>query len=259
MKRCFHNPVAFGLSLTGTVALFAALTAHGAVEPTAELLDLAGRIEYGFYTQEARAIDTARSRLDRLAGRGALQDYYAGLAAYRAALLRAVDDGRGLGVELTDCMDRGRSAAVDRDLAGEAWVLVAACAVLGARHEPSRSRFYQNRFAQALGEAVAADSDNPRILIVRAWALSHRPAHEEPELRETARMRLEQAVQQFALWRTPFGYPDWGEAEALAHLGEIHLELGDARAARDFVEQALLVAPDYRFALALQKRVLSGR
>lgn len=259
MKPCFHNPVASGLGLMSALVVLVGLHAHAAVEPTTELLDLAGRIEYGFYTQEARAIDTAQSRLARLSGSGALKDYYAGLGFYRAALLRAANDGRGLGTVLTDCMDRGRGAADEKSLAGEAWVLVAACAVLGARHEPNKLRLYRNRFEEALREAIAADSDNPRIAVVRAWAISHRPAHEEPELRNRARERLEEALEQFVLWSTPFGYPDWGEAEALAHLGEIHLELGNSRAARDFIEQALLIVPDYRFALVLQKRVSSQR
>ena len=258
MRRCFHNPVAFSLGLV-SILMLAGTAARGATEPSAELLDLAGRIEYGFYTQEIRAIDTARSGLARLPGRDALRDYYAGLAAYRAALLGAADDGRGLGPVLAECMESGEGAADDEELASEAWVLVAACAVLGARHEPSRSRMYQNRFQRALRQAVAADADNPRITVVRAWAISHRPAHEEAALRDQARQRLEQSLEQFALWSAPFGFPDWGEAEALAHLGEIYLELGDSRGARDFIEQALLSAPDYRFALALQKRVLSNR
>lgn len=257
MPRCFHNPVSVGSRAVGALMLLVGLHAHGATEPSAELLDLAGRIEYGFYTQEARSIESARSGLARLPGRDALQDYYAGLAAYRAALLGAADNGRGLGTVLTECMDRGGRAAEDAELASEAWVLVAACAVLGARHEPNRSRMYQNRFQGALREAVAADADNPRITVVQAWALSHRPAHEEAELRSLARQRLEQSLEQFALWSAPFGFPDWGEAEALAHLGEIYLTLGDSRTARDYIEHALLVAPDYRFALALQKRVLS--
>ena len=258
MKPCFHNSVSLTLGLV-TVMLLGGVGAHGATEPSAELLDLAGRIEYGFYTQETRALDAARSGLARLPARGALRDYYAGLAAYRAALLGAADDGRGLVTVLTECMERGGAAAVDEELASEAWVLVAACAVLGARHEPGKSRMYQNRFQGALSQAVAADPDNPRIMVVRAWAISHRPAHEEAELRDQARQRLEQSLEQFALWSAPFGFPDWGEAEALAHLGEVYLELGDSRGARDFIEQALLVAPDYRFALALQKRVLSNR
>lgn len=257
MKPCLHNPVSVALGVVSALVMLAAPGARGATEPSAELLDLAGRIEYGFYTQEPRAIDAARSGLARLPSRGALRDYYAGLAAYRAALLGAADDGRGLGTVLTECMERGGGAAQDEELASEAWVLIAACAALGARHEPGKSRMYQNRLRGALSQAVAADSDNPRIMVVRAWAISHRPAHEEAGLRDLARQHLERSVEQFALWSAPFGFPDWGEAEALAHLGEIHLELGEARRARDFIEQALLVAPDYRFALALQKRILS--
>ncbi len=258
MCAYFHNPVSSRLLLLGALVVSAVLPDSRASEPTAELLDLAGRIEYGYYTQETRAIDTARSRLDRLPGGGELTDYYGALGAYRAAQLRASGDGRGLGRLVSECMERGRAAAAaDQKLAGEAWVLVAACAVLGLRYEPGKARTYQNGLEDALAEALAADPENPRILVVAAWAISQRPAHEEPELRETVRDRLERALELFAMWKTPFGYPDWGEAEALAHLGEIHLELGDRRAARDYIEQSLLVAPDYRFALALQQRVLS--
>ena len=47
--------------------------------------------------------------------------------------------------------------------------------------------------------------------------------------------------------------PDWGRAELLASLGKIFLELGERRDARDLIEQALIEAPDYYFALELRK------
>jgi len=260
MKAGYHNVLLRYRVLLPALLLFCGPTGAGAVEASSELLDLASRVEYGFYTHETRAIETARAGLARLPGSGALEAYYEGLAAYRSALLRGADGGRGLGDLLSDCKDWGRNAAADKTIAGEAWILVAACAAVGLEYGAGMSRTNQNQLEEALAEAYALDSDNPRILLVGAWAISQRPAREEPELQEIARERLEQALELFAL-RThqPFGQPEWGEAEALAHLGEISFERGDYRTARDFDERSLLLAPDYHFALALQKRVLSAR
>jgi hypothetical protein len=55
----------------------------------------------------------------------------------------------------------------------------------------------------------------------------------------------------FAVRRDAFAFPDWGEAEALTAVGAERLQVGDRRSARDFIEVALLTAPDYVEALIL--------
>ena len=47
------------------------------------------------------------------------------------------------------------------------------------------------------------------------------------------------------------GKPDWGHAEALTLLGGSYLTSGDPVAARDALERALVIAPDYREAQEL--------
>ena len=47
------------------------------------------------------------------------------------------------------------------------------------------------------------------------------------------------------------GKPDWGHVEALTMLGETYLQRGDPVAARDALERALVLAPDYRQAQQL--------
>ncbi len=47
------------------------------------------------------------------------------------------------------------------------------------------------------------------------------------------------------------GKPDWGHAEALTLLGESYLKRGEMVAARDVLERALVLAPDYRQAQKL--------
>ena len=224
---------------------------------SSELLDLAGRIEYGFYAQESRVIEAARASLARLIEVEPFATYYDGLAAYRLAQLTVAHDGRSANRLLEECVDRGRAHADHGAQPGEAWVLVAACSALGGYHEPLKAMLHQRRLEQALEEARGLDAENPRISLVETWAMSHRPAHAEAQTRDLAGAHLERALQQFRIWRGPPGSPEWGEAETLAHLGEISLQRGDVRGARDYIEEALLIAPDYHFALSLKKRVLS--
>jgi tetratricopeptide (TPR) repeat protein len=49
------------------------------------------------------------------------------------------------------------------------------------------------------------------------------------------------------------GKPDWGHAEALTLLGDSYLKRGEMVAARDVLERALVLAPDYRQAQQLLK------
>jgi len=71
--------------------------------------------------------------------------------------------------------------------------------------------------------------------------------------------RLQTAVTRFDEWTAPAGAPDWGHAEALAALGEAALSRGEVRPARDWLERALLLAPEYRFADELRARLQAGR
>ena len=49
--------------------------------------------------------------------------------------------------------------------------------------------------------------------------------------------------------------PGWGAAETYAYLGRGYLEQGDVVAARDALERALLIAPDFALARRLLLRI----
>ena len=66
-------------------------------------------------------------------------------------------------------------------------------------------------------------------------------------------------MEAFDAWEPTLDDPDWGEAEALAALAAAALERGQTRVARDFIERALLLAPDYRAALDLRVTMQSAR
>jgi hypothetical protein len=212
---------------------------------SAELADLAARIDYGFYNDDARAIEGALAALGRR-GDDPNETYYRDLAGLRLAQLAP---GERAKTELvSECAARDVPAEVKGTAAAELWILVAACA------EVARSG---RRMEQALARARAVDDDNPRIALVEAWALQRELA-DDPALRDTVAAKWQATVSGFDTWIVPPDAPQWGHAEALAALGELALLRGEARMARDLIERALLLAPDYRLAVELRARLQGG-
>lgn len=214
--------------------------------PSAEVLDLAGRVHYGYYHAEPRTIDAALTALDRL-GDSADVVYYRDFAALRRAQLGAAD--RAGAERLRACAQRDVQPAHDKRLAAEAWVLVAACAQVAGD---------DGRRERALALARERDDDNPRIVLVEAWAMTQ-AAGKDVAKRDAAAAKLEAAVEAFEVWTPSLDDPDWGYAEALTGLAAAALERGQTRAARDFIERALLLAPDYRAAMDLRVAMQGAR
>lgn len=212
---------------------------------SAELVDLAGRVEYGYYNGERRVIEAAVVALGRLADSAEVL-YYRDLAALRLAQL----DGGLRTAGLDACAARAPKADAKGAAAVEAWILVAACATVGG--------VSSRRIDGALLAARALDDDHPRLALVEAWVL-RRSAGADGERLAAVTEQLERAVARFDEWRAPADGPDWGHAEALAALGEMALQRGEMRLARDLVERALLLAPDYRFADELRSRLVASR
>lgn len=239
-KRCAAVLVIFG-------AAQAALAA-----PHEELADLATRVDYGFYGDEPRVIEAARESLERLAAHDDQAHYYLAFGAFRLAQLRSQDGAEPSAALLDSCSDDATTTAEKAQkgaAAAESWVLAAACAALAGE---------QRRRDQALERARALDPKNPRVALLEAWTVSLRPAQAAPAVRDAAALQLEESIAAFEAARQFSAAAGWGEPEALAQLGEIALARGEPRKARDFVERALLLAPDYRFAVDLRGKVQSG-
>ncbi len=230
--------------LVAAAAAVGALTTSVRAAPSSELIDVAGRIDYGFYNTDPRAIEAAVAVIDRL-GESPDTLYYRDLAGLRLAQLGAT--GRLSEELLTACAQRTLPNDAKGPAAAEAWVLAAACAV--EADSPRRAE-------QALGRARALDADNPRITLVAAWAAER--AHDEGTDAAVRTATWQAVVAAFDSWSTPPDAPQWGRAESLAELGEIALARGDVRVARDLIERALLEAPDYARAVALRAQLVGG-
>ena len=245
--------------VVGVAALVACAAAGPTFAATVDLGDLTARIEYGYYSNEPRLIEAAHEALTRAGSGDAGVAYYRALAAFRLAQL-GLPRGAALGPWLDDCEKQASPEKLKGPAAAEGWILVAACANLAAHTEPLRSLLHQHRREQALDKARAIDPTNPRIAVVEAWSLSLDPAAETGDLQERAAVALKRAVDEFSTWSSKqVSPPDWGEAEALAELGAIYLARGSTRDARDLVERALLLAPDYDYATKLRDGLQTAR
>ena len=100
---------------------------------------------------------------------------------------------------------------------------------------------------KALRTALSLAPENPRVQLISA--LCHDDA-EHTDAASVAMLRTVVASFEAAPPSRP-GQPDWGQAEALVMLGESYLLRGDPVAARDVIERALVLAPDYRKARRL--------
>lgn len=260
----FTKSIAQALALA---ACSVTLSARGEVSP--EVADLAGRIDYGYYVADPRAIEDALPALERMGDEDPSVRYYRAFAAFRLAQLSA-QDGASAAPLAAECVALAtikeskdwvpRAEAEARAKASvEAWILSAACSGLAARPKPGAGLVIDRRGEESLERARARDSANPRIALLDAWRLSMRPALAEPEIRVEASAKLEAAVEAFASWSPSADSPTWGEAEALAALAEVRLADGEVRAARDLIERALLLAPDYHLAVELRSQLRSAR
>ena len=225
-----------------------------AVPPVGDMADVSARIEYGFLTQDTRSIRVARTSLDRFGDENPWRLYYDALGAYRLALLGALKGERGVERLAAECLEQSIAASRAEPEFAESLILTAACASIALRTDPTRARTHRRRMENALNRARELEPENPRLPLVEAMAISIRPA-EKPELAERLMPLLESARQAFDSAAIGLTDPEWGEAETLAMLGEIHLSRGETRAARDLIEQALIIAPEYTVALKLQHQL----
>jgi hypothetical protein len=222
------------------VAVTTAVTTAARAGSSAELADLAARIDYGFYNDDTHAIDAARTALGRLGDAPAVR-YYRDYASLRRAQLNPADRASA-----RECAEREVPTELSPAVVAEAWILVAACGVVGQQSI--------RRVEQAISRARELDKRNPRIGLVEAWIMRH-GAGDDALANEDLATKLHQTIEAFDTWRAPPDGPDWGEAEALAALAEATLARGETRAARDLIERALLLVPDYRVAVELRTRL----
>jgi tetratricopeptide (TPR) repeat protein len=258
LRRSLSSFRMFRLGI-GLLAAYAAMPVLA--DPIAELDDAAARAQYAFYTADIRGLDQVVQIIERLEVPETLTALKAYNAAYaRWKLAQLYDDAadhsgpkssRSLATKAAQaCLVHTKTALTADAKMVEAYVVDAACSTLAhtARSGEVQSSIPACARSRSFRTAQELAPENPRVMLMEGSCLHTAKAAPDG----SAIDRLRAIVDAFeAAPPARAGYPDWGQAEALLLLGENYLQRGDTRAARDVIEKALVIAPDYRKAREL--------
>ncbi len=239
-------------------------------------LDVESRIQYGYFIEDSRAL---RNLLEPLAigdSPDVLRSYYAGLLAYRLILLadaqadkpptaegaaesshksdRSNNEIRPLAARCVSSLDRALQARGDF---ADALALQAACLQRLAELSSWRAPLGRPKSSTQLRKALQLAPKNPRVLLLDAVDDYEHGKAADGTRHGCEKFKNTAAV--FDLERADLDQvPGWGAAEAYMWLGRCYLGIGDVLPARDALERALLIAPEFALARRLLSSITSG-
>jgi len=248
-----------------------------AAETSTHWLDIESRIQYGYYTEDLHSLRNLTEALAANPAHDGLKSYYQGLLEYRLTLLAQAEAEKAANPEgktpPPPKNDRTRNEARQRvercvgylDQAleaqsnfADALALQSACLGLLAELSTWRAPLASPKSVSEIHKALQWAPKNPRVLLLDAIA--------EYEHSKTPNADAEHACDYFRAVTAVFEQeraavdvvPGWGAAEAYTWLGRCYLDTGDAVKARDALERALLIAPEFGRARRLLAAITSG-
>ncbi|MET0657643.1 MAG: hypothetical protein ABW110_05730 [Steroidobacteraceae bacterium] len=237
--------------------LLACAPAHA--DASAELDDAAARMQYAYYTRDERALRAGLSDVERMSVPDTEQvwrDYQLGVGYWRLAELSRSGPASARLRILSRCEEHLDAAARLRPALTEAKAVRGLCAVerssarASSAHAPKTACSHQTDIVKAFELAPR----NPRVLYVQAvCALQEGDPARALEHARQASAAFEQAPLDAEEHST------WGQAETCVLVAQLLLKQGDRAAARDRVEQALVLAPDYVAARELLSQIAAGK
>ena len=223
------------------------------------LSDAVNQLQYAYLTEDTNGLLQARSVFEEIAGdpaRASISQYYVAYASYRLAQLSAGGEKERLVGYIDDCIVAVNGSLDDNPGFADAIALESACHGMKASAQPLKLVVYGPMSLREMGRAKKLAPDNPRIMLLEGIGVYSRPRVFAGGI-DKARAKLEQAVGLFSDWVAGPGEPEWGYAEAQAFLGEIYYQQGMQLEARNALEQALIIAPEYAWARRRLDQVLS--
>jgi tetratricopeptide (TPR) repeat protein len=237
--------------------------------------DVEGRIQYAYYTSDARALNSMLASLKPKAVEGeeapaddaVTRSYFRALTNYRLAQVliatqksKAKDAIDECGDEADDAVDALPKVPLgldetdeNRKQRAEAYALATACTLAG--REMSSIPFAGGRIGSRIDEAVKLEPKNPRVRLVEALAMFDRAGKNADE-KAAALKNLRAVTVMFEQARAAASStPEWGAAEAYAFLGRALFDQRDVVGAREALERSLLIAPEYGFARKLMAQI----
>ncbi|HUX72604.1 MAG TPA: hypothetical protein VMV25_01765 [Steroidobacteraceae bacterium] len=213
--------------------------------------DLQAQIIYAFQTEDLNRLHDLVENLDAKVADGAADAdlrYQLAHAQYRYAEVGGGHFAAAAQAAAADCVAQLQWVLERNSRSVEALALQSACYAQLADWRRFEAVFLRARAAARLRAAFRLAPRNPRVLLLMATeALAH--ASPASAAARTALKRLRTAARLFErLPATRVDAPGWGHAEAYLALGKELRLRGDLLGARNWVERALIAAPDYKAA-----------
>jgi hypothetical protein len=242
--RAPRHPALAAFVIAATVLLG---TARAPAATPEELADFDAKVEYAFFTEDARALAALVGANGALANSAQpLERYQYAHAEFRllqvAYHLRRIKD---VEAAATACLAAVGKANDSDPRFAEGLALEAACAgylgSLGGLHGASA----QDRSEARLAAAAELAPRNPRVLLVAGLTRWFRPGATAAD-RAAARQAFENSTRAFeTVTASAPGEPSWGEADAWLFVGRALAERSDLLGARNAFEKSLLIAPEF--------------
>jgi len=213
--------------------------------------DLQAQILYAFQSEDLNQltglIQTLKTQEQTGTADSALR-YHLAHADYRLALLSGEERRRNAEPALNECIDQLKPVLEKDADSVEALALQSACYSNLVKYKKFEAVLYRTRAADRLRTAFMLAPKNPRVLYLSAIDAMARAKPGSPESGLSFE-QLQLSVQLFEQSSaTTIDTPGWGHAEAYLELGR-QLEMrGDVLGARNWIEKALIMAPDYKAA-----------
>jgi tetratricopeptide (TPR) repeat protein len=213
--------------------------------------DTQAQIDYAYQTEDgnrlANLIQGLTTRVKDNSSDISLR-YHLAHADYRFGQLSAERHAHAAEAAFSDCID-ALKPAIDKDVnSAESMVLQSACYSGLADLKSLEAVLLRSRAADRLNSALKLQPRNPRAQLLSAMQdLRHAKAGSPEGQRGFAELRS--AAELFEQTSgTSNDAPGWGHAEAYLALGrELQLR-GDHLGARNWIEKALIAAPDFKTA-----------
>jgi tetratricopeptide (TPR) repeat protein len=213
--------------------------------------DTQARIDYAYQTEDANGLVSVIQNLTaqvKSDGADVALRYHLAHAQYRFGQLAHERHMRGAEAAFSDCIDELKPVLEKNDKSAEAMVQQSACYSGLADLTTLEAVLLRSRAADRLQVALKLAPRNPRAVLLSALQQMRHVKQGSAESQH-AFSQLQLAAQLFEQAPgTDIDTPGWGHAEAYLALGRELQNRGDHLGARNWIEKALIAAPDYKAA-----------
>ena len=213
--------------------------------------DMQAQILYAYQSEDTNQLASLVQNLVnqvKAGGADAALRYHLAHAEYRFGLLAQGKRAHDAAPAFSDCVDQLKSVLEQDVKSVEALVLQSACYGELAKHRRLEAVLLRSKADERLNAAFKLDPRNPRVLYFMAEEGFSRSKPRSPEA-ERAFAELQESAKIFdQSSATRNDVPGWGHAQAYLALGAQLQSRGDSLGARNWIEKALIVAPDYKAA-----------